>query len=115
MNKKERIATYFSNAQLLIMQNNPKAARSYVLALLNEALEAYQAATTILSKARTAVFMERWIAVSRDLYEKGITDYVLECFILSEPQGQPLSPRQSPVKKQEPPEQILPDAPGSAN
>lgn len=83
MSKKDKIATYYSNARELIKQKNPRAARAYVVEILNEALESYHAATTILSKARTAVFMERWIAVSRDLYDKGITDYVLECFGLS--------------------------------
>lgn len=80
MNKADRIATYYSNARELIKQNNPKLARAYVLQLLNEALEAYHASATILSKAKNAVFLERWICVSRDLYDHGITDYVLDCF-----------------------------------
>lgn len=83
MNTQDLIATYYANARELIKVNQPKAARAYVVAILNEALKAYNGASTILSKARTAVFMERWIAVSRDLYDKGITDYVRECFGLT--------------------------------
>lgn len=83
MNKRDRIATYYTNARELIKQKNPRAARAYVVEILNEALESYHSASTIISKAKTAVFMEKWIAVSRDLYDKGITDYVLECFGLS--------------------------------
>lgn len=98
MSKKDKIATYYSNARELIKQKNPRAARAYVVEILNEALESYHAATTILSKARTAAFMERWIAVSRDLYDKGITDYVLECFGLS------VQDKGLPAKKVEPAE-----------
>ncbi len=102
MNKQDRIVTYYSNARELIKQQNPKAARAYVVELLNEALETYHAATTILSKARTAAFMEKWIAVSRDLYDKGITDYVLECFGLLPQAKQPTKPTELPPKQELP-------------
>ena len=77
---KDRIATYYSNARELIKQNNSKAARAYVLAILNCAVETYYHASTILMKAKTQAFLDKWIAVSRELYSKGITDYVLRCF-----------------------------------
>lgn len=77
---KDKIATYYSNARELIKQNNPKAARAYVLAILNCALQTYKKASTILVKAKTQAFLDKWIAVSRDLYAYGVTDYVLECF-----------------------------------
>lgn len=83
MNKRDKIATYYTNARELIKQKNPRAARAYVVEILNEALDSYHSASTIISKAKTAVFMEKWITVSRDLYDNGITDYVLECFGLS--------------------------------
>lgn len=98
MNKSDRVATYYGNAKELIKQKNPRAARAYVVELLNEALQSYHAATTILSKARTAAFMEKWIAVSRDLYEVGITDYVLECFGLLTPVKKPAPPVKTPAK-----------------
>ncbi len=80
MNDQDRIATYYSNARELIKQNNPQAARSYVLAILNYAVETYKNAKTILIKAKTQLFLDKWIAVSRELYSKGITDFVLTCF-----------------------------------
>ncbi len=114
MNNKDRIATYYSNARELVKQKHPRAARAYLLEVLNAALETYHAAKTILLKAKTAAFLERWIAVSRDLYDVGITDYVLECFGLrdkaagkQEAQPQPSAPQnnaEAPAKK-EPSEQ----------
>ena len=80
MNKKDQIATYYINARELIKQKNPKAARAYVLQILNAAVETYNSATTILTKAKTGAFLDKWIAVSRELYNQGITDYVLMCF-----------------------------------
>ena len=80
MESKHRIATYYANAREFVKQNRPREARAYVLAILNNALESYKRATSILLQAKTAAFMDRWIAVSRDLYEKGVTDYVLQCF-----------------------------------
>ena len=114
MNKKDRIATYYTNARELVKNKNPKAARTYVLALLNEALDVYHAAPSILAQAKAAVFLERWIAVSKDLYDAGITDYVLECFGLNAPapikstpiKSTPINPASSvppSPKKQEPP------------
>lgn len=82
MGEKDKIATYYSNARELVKQNNPKAARAYVLAILNYAVETYKSASTILLKARTAAFLDKWIAVSRELYDKGITDFVLNSFNL---------------------------------
>lgn len=83
MKDKERILTYYSNAKELVKQNNPKAARTYVLAILNYALESYQNCTTILNKVKTRVFMDTWITVSRDLYDKGVTEFVLQVFGLA--------------------------------
>lgn len=83
---RDQIKTIYINARELVRANSPRAARSYVLLLLNNALESYHKATTILAKVNTAVFMDHWIAVSRDLYDKGITDFVLESFGLTSPQ-----------------------------
>ena len=77
---REQISTYYNTARELVKANNPKAARAYVLQILNAALETYRHAPTALSKAKTAAFLDRWIAVSRDLYARGITEYVLQCF-----------------------------------
>ncbi len=100
MGEKDKIATYYSNARELVKQNNPKAARAYVLAILNYAVETYNKASTILLKAKTQAFLDRWIAVSRELYEKGITDYVLKCFGLPTKQEQQLPKVQKPVQSQ---------------
>lgn len=100
MVEKDKIATYYSNARELVKQNNPKAARAYVLAILNYAVETYNKASTILLKAKTQAFLDRWIAVSRELYEKGITDYVLKCFGLPTKQEQQLPKVQKPVQSQ---------------
>ncbi len=83
MYTKDQIRTIYTNARDLVRANNPQAARSYVLLLLNNALESYMEASTILAKAKIAAFMDHWIAVSRDLYDKGITDLVLESFGLA--------------------------------
>ncbi len=87
--EKDKITTYYSNARELVKQNNPRAARSYVLAILNAAVEEYHRASTILSKAKLQVFLDTWIAVSRELYDKGVTDYVLKCFGLLDKKEQP--------------------------
>ncbi|MBR6071815.1 MAG: trypsin-like peptidase domain-containing protein [Acholeplasmatales bacterium] len=81
------IASYYSNARELIKCNLPKEARLYVLQILNYALEYYRKIDSILSKVKTELFMEKWIRVSKDLYEFGITDYVLECFNLDNPKS----------------------------
>lgn len=83
MSKSDQISTYYSNARELVKQKNPKAARAYVLQILNAAVESYYSATSILMKAKTGAFLDKWIAVSKDLYDKGITEYVLDCFGLS--------------------------------
>ena len=80
MVNKDNIATYYSNAREFVKQNNPRAARAYVLPILNCALETYQKATKIVTKAKTQAFLDQWIKVSRELYDKGVTDYVLRCF-----------------------------------
>ena len=100
MGEKDKIATYYSNARELVKQNNPKAARAYVLTILNYAVETYNKASTILLKAKTQAFLDRWIAVSRELYDKGITDYVLKCFGLPTKQEQQLPKVQKPVQSQ---------------
>ncbi len=101
METRDTIATYYANARELVKQKNPKAARAYVLAILNNALETYQQANTILLKAKTQAFLDTWIAVSRELYEKGITDFVLQCFGLSTKQKQTLpKTKKEPIKEQ---------------
>ena len=80
MNKREEIAEYYTSARLLIKHGNPKAARYYVLKILNAGLEIYNMSTDILMQIKNKAFLEKWIGVSRDLYSYGITDYVLECF-----------------------------------
>ena len=87
---RDKIATFYFNAREFVKQNNPKAARAYVLAILNCALETYQNTTKILIKAKTQAFLDTWIAVSRELYDKGVTDYVLQCFDLPTKQEQKL-------------------------
>ncbi len=101
MNTKDIIKTYYSNAREYVKLNNPKAARAYVLAILNFAVKSYEKASTILLKARTQAFLDRWIAVSRELYDKGVTDFVLECFALptKKKKALPKAP-QSPSKPQ---------------
>ncbi len=99
MREKDLIATYYSNARELVKRNNPKAARAYVLAILNYAVESYKNANKILTKAKTQVFLDRWIAVSRDLYDKGITDYVLQCFGLPTKQEQQIPKAEPETKK----------------
>lgn len=90
MNPKDMVATYYSNARELIKLNNPKAARKYVLAILNLAVKSYENASTILIKAKTQLFLDTWIAVSKELRTKGITDFVLRCFGLPTKQEQSL-------------------------
>lgn len=80
MNKRELIAEYYTSAKLLVKQGNAKAARYYVLKILNEGLAVYRNSTDILTQIKNRAFLEKWVYVSRDLYGFGITDYVLECF-----------------------------------
>ena len=77
---KKQITTLFYNARELVRLNRPRDARSYVLILLDSALESYKRASTILAKAKMGAFLDRWIAVSRELYAKGVTDFVRESF-----------------------------------
>ncbi len=102
MNDRDKIATYYSNARELIKQNNPKAARAYVLAILNYAVETYNQAKTILIKAKTQAFLDKWIAVSKELRTKGITDFVLKCFGLPTKQEQNLPKVVKKPAEQEP-------------
>ncbi len=100
MGEKDKIATYYSNARELVKQNNPKAARAYVLAILNYAVDTYNKSSTILLKARTGAFLDKWISVSRELYDKGLTDFVLKCFNLHTKQERQLPKVQKPTKPQ---------------
>lgn len=77
---KKQITTLFYNARELVRLNKPREARTYVLALLDGALESYKKAPTILAKAKMAAFLDHWIAVSRELYSSGVTDFVRESF-----------------------------------
>ena len=76
----EVIKTYYINARELVKLDRPKEARKYLLVILNAANDRYKQETDFIKKARTAAFLSKWIPVSRDLYEKGVTDYVKECF-----------------------------------
>jgi S1-C subfamily serine protease len=87
MVNKEKIADCYANARFFIKQDNPKDARAYVLALLNIGIELYRQQTAILQKAQTQAFLEKWVAVSQDLYDIGITDFVRTCFGLPTRQG----------------------------
>lgn len=77
---KKQITTLFYNARELVRLDKPHEARSYVLILLENALESYKRAPTILAKAKMGAFLDHWIAVSRELYAKGVTDFVRESF-----------------------------------
>lgn len=93
MGNKDKIAMYYSNARELVKQNQPKAARAYILAILSDAVQTYEHADSILLKAKTAAFLDQWLAVSRELYSKGVTDFVLRCF------GLPAKPKKQASKK----------------
>ncbi len=100
MPTKDQIATVFSNARELVRQNEPKAARAYVLILLDGALETYRNASTILLKAKTAAFLDQWITVSRELYSHGVTDFVRSCFGLPVTSAAvPAIPKRLPAEK----------------
>lgn len=108
MNDKDKIATYYTNARELVKQNNPKAARAYVLAILNAAIVTHKNATSIMLRVKTEVFLDKWIAVACELYDKGITDYVLSCFGLPTKQEKELPkvvfqpPKTTPIKEPTP-------------
>ena len=85
MTDKKLIKAIYANACEQIKLKNPQQARKYVLMLLNDAGKTYYSPDiSIVTKAKTAAFLDKWLQVSRDLYDKGITDYVLECFGLAE-------------------------------
>ncbi len=96
---KDQIAAYYFNAREFVKQNNPKAARAYVLAILNHAVESLKSANSILEEVRTKAFLDRWIRVSQELYDKGISNYVLESFGLTALQAQ--NKARSPKKQEE--------------
>lgn len=77
---KEVIKMHYFNARELIKLNKPKEARQCVLAILNSSLEYYHSLDSIIEKKKTEEFMLKWINVSKDLYNKGITNNVLESF-----------------------------------
>lgn len=81
----KQIIAYYVNAREQIKLNNPLLARKYVLMILNIVVQKYyEHDISIVAKAKTAVFLDKWLAVSRDLYNNGITDYVRSCFGLIE-------------------------------
>ncbi len=80
----DKISTYYSKACEFVKQNNAKAARDCVLLILNSALTSYNNASSILEKAKCQAFLDKWIRASKDLYDKGVTDYVKDCFGLLE-------------------------------
>lgn len=84
MADKEQIISFYINAREQVKLKNPRLARKYVLMILNSAVKSYYSeGTGILAKAKLAAFMDKWLAVSRDLYDVGITEYVNECFGLA--------------------------------
>lgn len=85
MANKEQITSYYVNAREQIKLNNPLLARKYVLMILNAACKTYYSPDVgIKMKVKTAAFMDKWLAVSRDLYGYGVTEYVAECFGLAD-------------------------------
>ncbi len=111
MNIQDKIITYYSNAREFIKQNNPKAARAYVLAILNYAFDTYKQAKTILIKAKTAAFLDKWLAVSRELRTNGITDFVLKCFGLPTKQEQNLPKATKKPADPKPAKSVIADEP----
>lgn len=106
---KKQITALFYNARELVRLNSPREARAYVLTLLDGALESYKKAPTILAKAKMAAFLDRWIAVSRELYAIGVTDFVRECFglpIINDVPG--TEPAPATVPKPAPPDNAPP-------
>lgn len=87
MSKREKITTCYVNARELVKRGRAKEARAYVLEILNMGLEEYKRATTIVEKARQQAFLEKWVQVSRQLYDKGVTPFVLNCFGLAKANG----------------------------
>ena len=86
MTNKEQIISYYVNAREQVKLKNPRLARKYVLMILNSAVKTYYSDTiSILAKAKLAAFLDKWLAVSRDLYDVGVTEYVKECFGLETP------------------------------
>lgn len=105
MISKEEITAYYTAAREQIKLNNPVLARKYVLKILNAAACTYYSPNiSIVMKAKTAAFLDKWLAVSRDLYSNGITDYVVECFGLTNH----LSARLEPSMPQNAPERSKP-------
>ena len=87
MSKREKITTCYVNARELVKRGRAKEARAYVLEILNMGLEEYKRATTIVEKARQKAFLEKWVEVSRQLYDKGVTPFVMNCFGLVNAKG----------------------------
>lgn len=85
---KDYIATLYNNAKILVKLNRPKEARNYVLGILNYSLEYYKSLSSIEEKEKTKEFMRKWINVSKELYDTGITDYVLKCFSLNDTENE---------------------------
>ncbi|MBR1677131.1 MAG: trypsin-like peptidase domain-containing protein [Clostridia bacterium] len=113
LERKRRISNYLSNACELVKLNNPKAARDYVLHMLNEVLFIYQHTDSITEKVNASVFMDKWIPVSRDLYTYGVTDYVKECFGLYLAAKHPVKPADKPKKSDVKPPEMPKDKPSS--
>lgn len=108
----DKIAAYYSEARELVRQGDPKAARTYVLAILEYAVQTYKRASTVRIKVKTQVFLDKWLEVSRELYEKGVTDYVLRCFGLPiKEEKKPSKVPQKPNRTAEEPEPIVGKSP----
>ena len=86
---KKQIVTLFSNARELARLDRPREARSNLLMILESAAESRRKAPTILKRAKLELFLDHWIAVSRDLYSNGVTDFVRESFGLPKAEETP--------------------------
>lgn len=100
MDDRNKMASYYSCAREFVERNDSEAARKYVLVMMNIEFENYNRAKTILSKAQSSARLDQWIAVSRELRTKGITDYVLKCFNLPTKEEQML-PKLQPNHEQQ--------------
>lgn len=100
MSKREKIVTYYTNARELVKRGRAKEARAYVLAFLNMGLAEYKRATSIIEQVKLKAFLEKWVVVSRHLYDKGITPYVQSCFGLVNGAAVSAAPKAVPASEQ---------------
>lgn len=111
MNAKELVSQYYLNAREAVRCGNAAAARGNLAAMLAIAVKEYGKAASgnVLEKAKSELFLKRWIEVVRDLDAKGITPFVLECFGV-DAASTPVLPPKGRYKKQ-PPDEFTNTAP----